>query len=89
MINDAVPPIEFVGFVAAFFTTGSFLPQAKRTWRIRDTGAISLSMYAMMAIGNVLWVIYAIAINSLSLILANAVSLALVTIILALKVRHG
>lgn len=81
--------IEFLGFSAATLTTLCCLPQAVQTIRTRDTRAISLSTQAMFASGIVLWLIYGFLIASWPLIGANAVSLCLVSIILAMKLRHG
>ena len=85
----SIAPVELVGLAAAALTTGSFLPQAMKIWRTRDTGSISLTMYAMMTLGVALWLGYGIAIGSPSLILANGFTLLQSALILALKFRHG
>ena len=85
----AIEPVELIGLAAAAMTTGSFLPQAVKTIRTRDTRAISLSMYMMMTIGIALWLGYRIAVGSLSLILANGFTLIQTVLILVLKYRHG
>ena len=85
----AIPPVELIGLAAAAMTTGSFLPQAVKTVRTRDTRSISLSMYTMMTIGVALWLGYGLAVGSLSLILANGFTLIQSALILALKYRHG
>jgi MtN3 and saliva related transmembrane protein len=59
------------------------------TWRTRATADISLGMFALMAVGNVFWLIYGLLIEDLPLILANAVTLSLAGTILVLKLRHG
>jgi MtN3 and saliva related transmembrane protein len=76
---------EYVGMAAAFLTTGSFVPQAIRVLRTRDTKAISLVMYAMFTTGSLLWFIYGIYIKSTSVIAANAVTFLLALTILILK----
>jgi MtN3 and saliva related transmembrane protein len=42
---------EWIGFVAAALTTGSFLPQAIMTIRTRNTSGISLGMYVIFTLG--------------------------------------
>ncbi|WP_332684660.1 SemiSWEET family sugar transporter [Bosea sp. (in: a-proteobacteria)] len=81
--------IEILGFSAAVLTTLCWLPQAAQTIRTRDTRAISLWTQAMFATGIGLWLIYGLLIASWPLIGANAVSLALVLVILTMKLRHG
>lgn len=84
-----IPPVELIGLAAAALTTGSFLPQAVKTARTRDTRSISLGMYMMMTIGVALWLGYGVAVGSLSLILANGFTLVQSALILVLKFRHG
>jgi len=71
-----------VGMVAAFSTTFSFLPQAIKTIRIKDTSAISAAMYGVFSLGTLMWLLYALTTNNLPVILANAVSLLFAPIIL-------
>lgn len=80
---------DALGFAAASLTTLCWLPQAWRTIRTRDTRAISLWAQALFATGLLLWLLYGIMIVSWPLIGANALTLCLVLIILAMKLRHG
>ena len=81
--------LEWVGFAAALLTTASFIPQAVMTIRTRDTRGISLGMYVIFTTGVAFWLAYGIAIDSLPMILANTVTLALAGTILGLKLRYG
>ena len=80
--------IMLLGLLAGSLTTASFLPQLLQAWRSRSTRDISLAMYAIISTGILLWLIYGIMITSLPVILANAVSLLIVLLILALKIRY-
>ena len=79
---------ECVGMAAALLTTGSFVPQAIRVLRTRDTRAISLAMYTMFTSGSLLWFIYGICIKSTSVVAANAITFLLALTILILKSRQ-
>ena len=81
--------ITIAGLVAAFCTTSSFLPQAVKTIRTKDTASISLAMYVIFTIGIVLWLLYGLRIGSWPMICANTVSLVLAATILGLKLRYG
>lgn len=81
--------VELVGFAAAALTTASFLPQALKTWRSRDTAGLSLGMYGMFTLGIALWFCYGLLLGSWPMIIANLVTLSLSLLILALKLRHG
>jgi MtN3 and saliva related transmembrane protein len=81
--------IELIGAAAATLTTICWLPQAIRVIRTRETRAISFPAYAAFAAGLTLWLAYGLLLGSLPLIVANTITLALVLVILALKLRHG
>jgi len=78
-----------MGYVGATLTTLSFLPQAIKTIRTRDTRGISLGMYAVFTVGVAFWLGYGIVLMSWPMIVANIVTFALSTTILAMKLRHG
>lgn len=80
--------ITIVGLAAAFCTTISFLPQAIKTIRTKDTSSISLSMYALFAFGTLLWFLYGLFSSNLPVSLANGVTLVFATIILVYKLRY-
>jgi MtN3 and saliva related transmembrane protein len=77
------------GFLAAFCTTVSFIPQVVKTIKTRQTKDISLSMYLIFTTGILLWLIYGILIIDYPIIAANTVTLALTTIVLAYKIKNG
>jgi MtN3 and saliva related transmembrane protein len=77
-----------LGYPAAFLTTIAFVPQAWRSWRTRDLSGISLPMYALFTLGVALWLCYGLAIGSLPVIAANAVTLMLASVVLWLKILH-
>lgn len=78
--------IEFIGYVAAIFTTISFLPQAILTIRTRDTASLSLGMYSLFATGVFFWLIYGIHKADYALIAANSITMILALIILLFKI---
>jgi len=80
---------ELMGYTAATLTTVSFVPQAFRTLRTRDTTGISLTMYVLITIGTGYWLAYGIAIGSWPVILSNAITCLLSFVILMLKLQHG
>ena len=81
--------VTLLGLVAGALTTISFLPQVIKTYKTRSTKDISLEMYVLFTTGLCFWIVYGLYINSLPIILANAVVFVLAFIILALKLKHG
>lgn len=86
-----LPPlaVELLGGIAAVLTTLCWVPQAARVIRERETSGLSLTTFAMMVGGIVLWLVYGLVIESWPLVVANTVSLGLNGTILAMKLRYG
>jgi MtN3 and saliva related transmembrane protein len=77
-----------LGFVAGVLTTFSFVPQVYKAWSSKRCDDLSWGMLLAFAAGVALWLIYGLLIWSAPVIVANAVTLALVLAILALKARY-
>ncbi|MCB0708986.1 MAG: SemiSWEET transporter [Ferruginibacter sp.] len=80
--------ITVTGLAAAVCTTTSFVPQAIKTIRTKDTSGISLGMYALFSFGTLLWLVYGISSYNLPIIIANAVTLLFALIILTYKIKY-
>jgi MtN3 and saliva related transmembrane protein len=81
--------IDFIGLVGATLTTVCWLPQALKILREKETAALSLPATAAFTFGVGFWLIYGLAIQDWPLIGSNAVTLALMAVILAMKLRYG
>ncbi|MBT4915470.1 MAG: SemiSWEET transporter [Formosa sp.] len=67
--------IEVLGLIAATLTTYAFLPQVYKTWKTKDVSAFSLPTFSLFFIGILFWLVYGIYMESLSMILANSITL--------------
>ena len=79
---------EIIGLIAAVCTTFAFIPQVIKVWKTKQTKDLSLRMYSIMFIGILLWLVYGICIDSLSIILANVVTVILVATILLYIIKR-
>lgn len=80
---------NLLGYIAGTLTTISFLPQAIKVIRTRDTSGISLIMYIVFTTGILIWLIYGIVIGSIPIILPNIITFILSFVILLQKIRNG
>ncbi|WP_207540461.1 SemiSWEET family sugar transporter [Sabulicella rubraurantiaca] len=76
---------DIVGGLATLCSISSFVPQAWKVIRTRDTDAISTRMYVLTVTGFSLWLTYGIMLGALPLIAANGTCLLLSAFILAMK----
>jgi MtN3 and saliva related transmembrane protein len=81
--------ITIIGFAAAFCTTASFLPQAIKTIRTKNTAGISLYMYLLFTAGTFLWLLFGIYSNNKPVMIANFITFGFAAIILFYKVKYG
>mgnify|MGYP003423028470 FL=1 len=81
--------VTALGLTAGTLTTIAFIPQIVKAWQSKSTGDLSWGMVTTFSTGVLLWLIYGIWIDSLPVILANAVTLLLQAGIIALKIRYG
>ena len=88
MFSPDLINVEMIGFVAAFFTSASFLPQAVMVIRTRRTEGLSLTMYMMFTLGISLWLTYGLATLAWPLICANTVTISLAGCILAIMIGN-
>lgn len=78
---------EIIGLIAAVCTTFAFIPQVMKVWKTKQIKDLSLRMYSIMFIGIILWLVYGIRIDSLSIIMANVVTATLVGTILVFIIK--
>ena len=78
-----------LGLTAGTLTTIAFIPQIAKAWLSKSTGDLSWGMVIIFSTGVLLWLIYGIWIDSLPVILANAVTLLFQAGIIALKMKYG
>ena len=74
--------VELIGFFAAILTTIAFVPQVYHVWKSKSNSGLSLTTYMIFVIGVFLWLIYGIFIDSISMIIANSITVFLSLIII-------
>ena len=77
-----------LGFIAGTLTTAAWLPQLVRTWRLRSVEGISAGYLVVFGSGVTGWVVYGFLTRDTAIIVTNAVTLALLLSLVALKYWH-
>jgi MtN3 and saliva related transmembrane protein len=81
------PMSDLVGTFAGILTALFLVPQLIKMIRAKKAGDISIPMFVILLLAQILWVIYGVLKNDLPLIITNSVTLALNITILALTIR--
>jgi MtN3 and saliva related transmembrane protein len=79
---------DVIASIAAFFTMISYVPQAIKTIKTRDTKGISFWMYFFSIVGVIFWLIFGFMINNKPIIFKNIAVIILGGIVLWIKVRN-
>ncbi|MDM9644874.1 SemiSWEET transporter [Rhizobium sp. S163] len=79
--------VSLIGYCASICSVVSFLPQALKVIRTKDTEAISTRMYVLTVTGFALWTAFGIMRGELPIILANIICFFLSAFILGAKLR--
>ena len=77
-----------IGLLAAVCTAAANFPQLQKAWVSRQTNDLSLKMLLLLASGLALWVAYGVLHEDIVIVLANSISLAMVSALLYLKLRY-
>lgn len=81
-------PIEYIGFIAGLFVSVSLLPQVIKSWKTKSTKDIALLWTLINLIGQVLWIVYGVGINSYPLIVMSSITLILTVSLIMLKLKY-
>jgi len=84
MLNAFGP---YIGGIAAFLTSLSYLPQLRKAWPRGSTGDLSLKMLIALTLGLALWVAYGAVRGDWVIVSANLVGATLSGIVLGCKIR--
>jgi len=82
------PSYEIIGIIAAILTTSGFIPQVYKIYKEKNAKGVSLTMYLILIIGVLLWLVYGILIGSLSIIIANSVTALLQLCVIIYKLKN-
>ncbi|GAB3934712.1 SemiSWEET family sugar transporter [Mucilaginibacter myungsuensis] len=79
---------EILGLAAGICTSGAAIPQIVTTIKKKEAKQVSPVMFAVLMIGNGLWVYYGIHKDDLPIIITNCLSVTFDLIMLFLKFRY-
>jgi MtN3 and saliva related transmembrane protein len=82
--------VDILGYSAGFITTLTFLPQVLKTWKEKSAKDISLLMFVIAAVNEVMWITYGALLTPVNwvIILTNAVVLTMSCIMIFLKLSY-
>jgi MtN3 and saliva related transmembrane protein len=76
---------EYFGYIGAFLSAVTFMPQVWLAWKTKSVDDLSLGMLSIVFISVVVWLVYAFALGLLPVIIANSIVGILAIILLYFK----
>ncbi len=79
---------DLLGYAAGALTAFTFLPQVLKTWREKSAKDISLYMFVIAFVNEIMWLAYGVMIDNWVIILTNAVMLGMSGLMIMLKLKY-
>jgi MtN3 and saliva related transmembrane protein len=83
-----MPFVNILGVSAGIVTTLIFLPQVIKTWKEKSAKDISLLMFVIAAINDVMWIVYGLLKDDLIITLTNSVVLVMALTMISFKLKY-
>ena len=77
-----------LGIIAGTLTTISFVPQVIKIYGSKDAKDLSMMTFCIFSCGVFLWLVYGAVTGEWPIILANGVTLILIFLIIAMKIKY-
>lgn len=81
--------VTIIGYSAGAVTALTFLPQVIKTWKERSAKDVSMLMFIIAAVNEVLWIAYGLLKDDWVIIVTNVIMLVMSTAMIYLKLRYN
>lgn len=81
--------IELLGFIAGGLVAISLMPQVIKSWKTKSTKDLAISWTLINLAGQILWIVYGVYLESISLVVMSSVTLIMTIFLVGLKIRFG
>jgi MtN3 and saliva related transmembrane protein len=80
--------LEWLGFLAGFFSMIAFIPQVYKTYKIKSAADISIQMFIIYTISTILWTTYGLLFGKPAIYTTNIVMLIISSTQIVLKIKY-
>ncbi|HMU44801.1 MAG TPA: SemiSWEET transporter [Chitinophagaceae bacterium] len=80
---------DLLGYAAGALTAFTFLPQVIKTWRVKAAKEVSLYMFVIAFVNEIMWLVYGVMIDNWVIILTNSIMLVMSGIMIVLKFKYN
>lgn len=76
---------DYAGYLGSFLTSVTFVPQVYKAWKTKSVGGLSVWMMSIVVLSTIVWLVYAFAIGSGPVIVANSIVFILSLVLIYFK----
>lgn len=76
---------EYFGYIGAFLTAVTFVPQVYKAWQSKSVGDLSIYMLMIVFTSALVWLVYAFALGLMPVIIANSIVFVLTCVLIYFK----
>ena len=80
---------ELLGYAACAVTALTFLPQVVKTWKEKSAKNVSLMMFVIAFINEVMWIVYGVLQKDNVIIVTNVIMITMCSVMISLKHRYN
>jgi MtN3 and saliva related transmembrane protein len=80
--------VDILGYSACAVTALTFLPQVIKTWKEKSAKNVSMMMFIIAAINEIMWIAYGVLRDDMVIIVTNIIMIAMASIMISLKLRY-
>lgn len=80
--------VDILGYSACAVTALTFLPQVLKTWKEKSAKNVSLLMFIIAAVNEVMWIAYGVMRDDMVIIVTNVIMIVMAFIMISLKLRY-
>jgi MtN3 and saliva related transmembrane protein len=80
--------VDILGYAACVVTALTFLPQVIKTWKEKSAKNVSLMMFVIAFINEVMWIAYGALKNDMVIFVTNIIMITMCSVMISLKFRY-
>lgn len=80
--------VDILGYSACAVTALTFLPQVLKTWKEKSAANVSLLMFIIAWINEVMWIVYGVMKHDNVIIVTNVIMITLCSVMISLKLKY-
>jgi MtN3 and saliva related transmembrane protein len=80
--------IDILGYAACAVTALTFLPQVIKTWKEKSAKNVSLMMFVIAFVNEVMWIAYGILRHDNVIIVTNVIMITMCSVMILLKLKY-